>query len=70
MIKYKPKSENHHSGTAASYLENFDAIASENICKQLQQKTKHKKCNAHPEIESVILVSAHPEIKFEVEFAV
>lgn len=67
MIKFLPKKENNNTGTPQSYLDNLDAIASDNIARQLNAKGIEKECALHPDFESTIWVTTEPSVNFEIK---
>lgn len=66
MIKFEPKKQIHSTGTIDSFMENFDAITSKPLAKQLTDRLKDFECSKHPEFETLVLVSTQPTLSFEI----
>lgn len=68
MVKFISASENKNEGSIASYIDNINPILSINLAKQLNSRVK-KRCEKHPDVDSIIAVSATPIQKFVVQHA-
>jgi hypothetical protein len=56
MIVFKPKHENHNTGTIPSFNRNFTAIAEKKLCGMLNEKEVSLKCETHSSEESEIFI--------------